>query len=164
LTEYRFENDMITSRKTASSKFIETLLGRKRLRVLLGVLVSHCLVVAGSLHAVEVSVVAFQGDRIVGLDEDETLAQWDLPFGINHRGEVAFSGLVHQTASNGDVQQAGKGIWMGRPGEIKLLARNGQQAPGFDEGMVFSALFLSTIEVRSRSSPGLAQHGRTRKR
>lgn len=53
----------------------------------------------------------------------------------NDAGLVALSAAI-QGAPNGSA----RGLWMGAPGALQLVAREGEQAPGFADGVTWTAL------------------------
>ena len=83
---------------------------------------------AGTSHAASIGVVAFEGEAAPGLPKGSkfvligSLGQEPI---INNRGQVAF-------IATADVPGSGprEGVWAGFPGHLKLVAAQGDVAPG----------------------------------
>ena len=71
----------------------------------------------------------------------------------NDAGQFAFIG----SASTGEKGSYTWGLWAGRPGELRLLARDGQPAPGLPAGLRFERV-LFDIDSSTRVSIGAAGH------
>ncbi len=97
-----------------------------------------------------ISIVAFQGESIEGLAENEILEQWSLDKGINQHGSVLFSGLITRFDERGRKIRAGKGLWSGRSGAIELVMREGQAIPNQNPPLVYTEL-LSPIRLNDRN-------------
>ena len=119
-------------------------------------------------QAPKVSLVAFAGSQIVGLEDNETLAAWSLAKGINRRGEVFFQGGISAKDAEGNSSIVGSGIWIGKPGALQLVARDGQALPGDDSDPIFTEIlnlraFNNRGEVAflSRIGPDMRTHEAT---
>jgi hypothetical protein len=55
---------------------------------------------------------------------------------LNDQGSVAFNAYIDGTA----FQPRRGGVWAGQPGDVRLIALEGQQAPGAQPGNLFSAV------------------------
>ncbi len=58
---------------------------------------------------------------------------------INDNGQVRFTAILTGPGVDSSNNQ---GIWVGSPGALLLVARQGQQAPGLGPGVVFSRIFV----------------------
>ncbi len=89
-------------------------------------------------EAFETHLVALQGDRLDGLAPEEVLYDWRYAQGINDAGLVAFLGDVAQRREDGGLTRVGKGLWIGIPGQLRLVAREGESAPGLENESVLA--------------------------
>jgi hypothetical protein len=55
----------------------------------------------------------------------------------NSAGQAAFGGLLTGT---GVTSANNTGVWLGAPGQVRLVTRNGDQAPGTSAGTIFSQM------------------------
>jgi len=93
------------------------------------------------------SLVARAGDPAPGTDTDVVFGNILYPILINGAGEVAFKSFLFgpDVTSSNNV-----GIWSGRPGALKLVARAGDQAPGALPDQNFSN--LGSISINGSGS------------
>jgi hypothetical protein len=73
------------------------------------------------------TLLASAGEQAVGVDSGTTWSQFETP-GINSAGEVFFFAGTHAVVSG--VTDVRYGLWTGRPGQLRLVARNKDAAPG----------------------------------
>ncbi len=105
-----------------------------------GQLVDRSVIWAGKPESLQ--IVARAGDQAPGMEPGVVF--WQTATGsvpINNAGQIAFNGFV---VGPGVTWENDQGYWAGVPGELKLIARSGDQAPGTEEGVVFqgdSSLF-----------------------
>ncbi len=96
------------------------------------------------------STIAREGGAAPGLP-GVAFALVGLAIGIGDEGSVAFGAILSGSGVTTNNDQA---LWLGPPGAVKLLVREGDPAPGLDPGVVFDELlFLSFGEHAPAISP-----------
>jgi hypothetical protein len=85
---------------------------------------------AGALN-----LVARQGAPAAGLDGGELYGTPSMPV-LNDYGAVAFSGTL-QTGTGGVTTDDNRCLWAGDVGDLRLIAREGEQVPGATPGTLF---------------------------
>jgi hypothetical protein len=77
----------------------------------------------------DIKLVAYRGQRAPGLPESITYKGMQYEPAINDAGQVAFAAsLAGDVTDNND-----EAIWFGQPGNLRLLAREGDPVPGVPE-------------------------------
>ncbi len=110
-------------------------------------------------------VVVISDHQTPGLSEEDLLVfshGWE----FNNAGDVAFGAWIPK---HGGLAGFGYGIWSDRSGQLELIARDGMQAPGMPEGVVYQTLGVPHQDAQSRlvysatvSGPGIEnQHDST---
>jgi hypothetical protein len=102
----------------------------------------------GSLH-----LLALPGAPAWGLPSDVRFGDISLNFSVNPLGNRITVGYAASLTGNGVNNSNDSGIWAGTGGNIKLVAREGEQAPGLPAGITFGDL------VGSQVSPALNSLG-----
>ena len=94
--------------------------------------------IAGSAQAAagDIAIVVEQGDPAPGLSEGTVFGGSLNSAVINADGIVAFLARV---AGGGTTTSNNLTIWVGEPGNLELLVRKGDPAPGTEEGTVFTS-------------------------
>ena len=82
------------------------------------------------LAQVPVTLVAREGDPAPGAGDGVVFENLFAP-SINNANEVLFAAVLSGTGVASDNKD---GIWTGPPGNLQLLARDGDPAPGLAEG------------------------------
>jgi hypothetical protein len=83
-------------------------------------------------NAGDLQSLALRGDQSPGLPDGITFAEFDFfppygPLGLNNAGQIAFS---FKLAGTGIDSTNDLGVWAGEPGDFRLVAREGNEAPG----------------------------------
>ena len=94
---------------------------------------------AGTTDRLEVAVR--QGDQAPGFDNG-VLHQLFLRHAINDRGLITVLGTVRGPEISAENDHA---IWLGTPGNLQPVVREGDPVPGFGDGFVFGDLGSSTV-------------------
>jgi hypothetical protein len=87
------------------------------------------------------SLVARESGAAPGLS-GATFAQMGSGIGIGDGGTVAFCAVLAGTGVTADNESS---VWAGKPGALKLIAREGDAAPGLDPGVVFDDFVLGSM-------------------
>lgn len=103
---------------------------------------------AGTTDQLEVAVR--QGDQASGFDNG-VHHQLFHRHAINDQGLMTILGTVQGSGISAENDRA---IWLGTPGDLEVVLREGDPVPGFGQGFVFEDLGSSTI------SPILDEQGR----
>lgn len=73
-------------------------------------------------------------------------------FAFNEQGQAAFVGRVMGPGITATFDD--RGIWVGEPGNLQLVARSREQAPGAPPGVFFQMGFLESLSTPSLSPAG----------
>ncbi len=73
-------------------------------------------------------------------------------FAFNEQGQAAFVGRVMGPGITATFDD--RGIWVGEPGNLQLVARSREQAPGAPPGVFFQMGFLESLSAPSLSPAG----------
>ena len=87
------------------------------------------------------ALLAREGSQAPGTPPGTLFATPDQPF-INDSGNVVFSSPLTGT---GVTPTNDRGVWAGTPGSIVLVAREGNQAPDAEPGVLYDLLFGASI-------------------
>lgn len=98
--------------------------------------------------AVHVQSVAVSGKPAPGVP-NSTFYEFSNPT-IGDKGHIAFCGLTQSSSSS----LTSEGVWMGMPGAVKLLARQGAAAPGGGGGSFRSFGGLAVVNAAGRAGFG----------
>ena len=100
----------------------------------------------------ELHLVALEGSQAPGAPSgavfDDFVASGPV---MNNVGQIVFSGTL-RTGSGGVDASNRYGIWSGRPGDLELVARGGDQAPDTPIGAKFDSLFAQRINGLGRTA------------
>ena len=100
----------------------------------------------GNAMPPSIHVVALSGSQAPGLPEGTQFHSVGAPV-LNNVGEVVFSGRAGPQGAG--IQETISGIWFAdAPGNVTLLFRGGEQAPGAPIGAVFLGFFLPILNDR----------------
>ena len=99
-------------------------------------------------------LVTRESKHAPGLPAAVTFGQMGSAIGIGDDGTVAFCALLAGTGVTSDNDSS---LWAGKPGALKLIAREGDAAPELDPGVVFDDfLYASTVDI----APAVSSKGR----
>ena len=98
-------------------------------------------------QVVPVNMVAYTGQQAPGMDEGVVFSSLGTRV-ITNSGIVFLKATVE---GNGIDDNNDEGYWVGYPGDLQLVIREGQQVPGMAEGIHFAALG-SDSDLRLNSS------------
>ena len=96
-------------------------------------------------------LLARSGRTIPGVEPSTRLQPYLWSFACNASGQVALASMISSDQPEIVAQQ---GVLIGAPGSFKLIAKTGQQAPGFPQGFVYHGGDGSDFTIHRLSAAG----------
>ncbi|MBA3482524.1 MAG: hypothetical protein H0T51_11975 [Pirellulales bacterium] len=91
--------------------------------------------------------IAFAGRQVPGVEHGATFDSLIADLSLNDAGETVFWGGL-QRNQEGISEANDEGIWAGNETTLRLVARERNQAPSFEDGVVFYSVAVGTEDPR----------------